>query len=252
MKRMNNLIKYELKSLSRNGFNWAFAIVMPCVLYYLICLSVLESVPNQIFNQVKIEIFLGFSTVIPLAGVLLGNAATYSKEYEEGVPKRMMLFGISKKDTIISKLVSQIVFIIVAIAIYTIFAITVGLQIDNFLLFPVMLALLIIQGMVEFILAYSIVNIFKKFGPTFAISMGIYFFIFIVSGNMGIKADQLPKALAFIGEKMLPFVEFTKFNTNLVLGNSLNYKMLIMTNLSFAIIVFLIYFVSKLINKRMN
>ncbi len=250
MNRYKSLIIYELKSIVKNGYILGFALVLPCVLFLLISKGIISEVPEGMQNNVMTSLFIGFSTVIPLAGVFLGHSANYSREYEIGVPQRLNLFGIPNKVLITGKIVSQLLFVLVAFAIYYIFALSVGLKFSNIGVLTVMIFLLIIQSLTEFLLAHSIVCLVKKFGACYAITMTLYFFFMIVSGNMGIRLDMLPSALQFIGKNMLPFVEYTNFNYSLFNGDTLDFGALLSSNLIFLSFGVAIFVISRIRDKR--
>ncbi len=250
MNRYKALMKYELKSILKNGYILGFAVVLPCVLFLLISKGIISDEPKDMQKNVIRTLFIGFSTIIPLAGVFLGHSANYSREYENGVPQRLHLFGISNKALIISKIISQLLFVIVAFLIYYIFALSVGLEFANFTVLSMMILLLIIQSLAEFLLAHSIVCLVKKFGACYAVTMILYFFFMIVSGNMGLRLDMLPKPLQFIGENLLPFVEYTNFNINLFTGNTVDVISLISSNLIFLSFGLIIFAISRLRDKR--
>ncbi len=250
MNRYKSLIKYELMIILRGGFVLGFALILPCVLLALIGRGVIGDVPQAYKQSVFASIFVGFSTLIVLAGVFLGHSANYSREYENGVPQRLNLFGISSGKIIISKLISQILFVFLAFLIYWGFATIIGVKIEKFIVIVSMMILLLLQVFPQFLLAHSFVVIFKKFGLTYAVSMFFYFMFMIVSGNMGIDIDRLPKFMQFIGEKLLPFVEFQKFNLNILQGKALDWKSLILSNLYFFIIVALVFAFSRIRNRK--
>ncbi len=250
MNRYKSLIKYELISVIKNGYILGFAVVLPCVLFLLISKGIISEVPKNMQKNIVTSLFIGFSSVIPLAGVFLGHSANYSREYENGVPQRLHLFGISNKALITSKIVSQLLFVIVAFMIYYVFARAVGLEFSNIIILIVMMSLLIVQALTEFLLSHSIVCLVKKFGACYAITMILYFFFMIISGNMGIRLEMLPKPLQFIGKNMLPFVEYTNFNINLLNGRALDFRSLVLSNLIFISLGLLIFVISRIRDKR--
>ncbi len=251
MNRYKSFIKYELESLLKNGYTMGFALIFPCLLFLLISRQVISEAPEDMKNYLLTIIFISLSTIIPLAGVFLGHSATYSREYENGVPQRLHLFGISNKVLISSKIISQIAFVIPAFLIYYIFSITVvGMRFNKISVILVMILLLIVQSLSEFLLAHSLVGLIKKFGATYAVTMTLYFVFMIVSGNMGIQFDKLPSFLQFIGKKMLPFVEYTNFNINLFSGKELDFVPLISSNIVFLSLGIVIFVISKIRDKR--
>ncbi len=250
MSRYKSLIKYELLTILRGGYSLGFALVLPCILLALVGIGVTAEIPEEAKNAVFAGIFLGFSTLIPLAGVFLGHGANYSREYEANVPQRLNLFGIPVRKLVISKLSAQLIFVLLAFAIYFIFALILGLEFTKPLVLFSMLILLLIQSVAEFLLAHGLVGIFKKFGPTYAVTMVLYFLFMIFSGNMGIPTELLPKAGRFIGEHILPFIEYSNFNNNLLQGNSVEWQPLILTNLFFSLVALIVFGISRVKDKR--
>ncbi|PID83002.1 MAG: hypothetical protein CSB15_00300 [Clostridiales bacterium] len=250
MNRYKTLIKYELESLVKNGWILGFALVLPCVLFLLISKSIKGEVPLNFQDSAVSGLFIGLSTIIPLAGVFLGHSANYSKEYESGVPQRLHLFGISNKVLITSKIISQLLFVIVAFIMYYVFAISVGLKFTNYNVLLVMLSLLIIQSLTEFLLAHSIVCLIKKFGACYAVTMILYFLFMIVSGNMGIRFKMLPEFLQFIGKNIIPFVSYNDFNISLLNDKTPDFKVLLLSNLIFLSFGIIVFIVSRFRDKR--
>lgn len=81
---------------------------------------------------------------------------------------------------------------------------------------------LYLLGAIFFILSHGIAGIFKKFGPTYAVTMTLYFCFMILCGLMGIKVENLPKALRMLAYT-LPMTYVSKDYIDFWSGGSYNF-----------------------------
>lgn len=191
-----NLVLYEIRNISGNPFTHFFGIVFPILMSFILSKSVGSQVPEAIRPEVVTGIVISMSMICPMAIILIGYPSNYSQEVEKGVPLRMRLFGYKEKSVILAKVIAQLIFLTGALGI---FAIAVSSLID--IQKPALSSLLCLTGclyllaVIFFILSHAITNILKKFGPTFFVSMVLYFLTMIICGMMGVSTDQLPKNL---------------------------------------------------------
>ena len=206
MKRLNRYyLLNELKNLIGNWYIPFFGIVFPLLMAQIIIRAVLKDVPETAVQQVTTTIALSFLQLVPLAVVFLGHASLYSQEMEKRVPLRMQLFGYSQSTQMFSRMISLLIFFTFGLFLnLLVFYLTFNLlspTIQGLLLTLVVYYLL---GIILFMLAHGIANFFRKFGPTYGVSMGLYFAFMILGGMMGINKEQLPDFLKPIS-KLLPF-----------------------------------------------
>ncbi len=93
-----------------------------------------------------------------------------------------------------AKIIAQVIVLTAALAIYTLVSYTaLDLEIPSFSGAATLVICLYLMGVIFFILAHGLANIFRKFGPTYALAMILYFGIMVLCGMMGIQTDQLPR-----------------------------------------------------------
>lgn len=204
-KRLNwKIIKYELLNLLGNPFVAFFGVIFPVMMSAIISNALHDQVPESFYPQADANVFITIIMVIPMAVVFLGYAANYSQELEKEIPLRMSLFGFRERTMLTAKMISHIVFMTAGLIIYTIFAYCfLELHVPQVKAALALLLCLYLMGAIFFILSHAIANIFKKFGPTYSIVMGIYFLFMLLSGMMGVEVKRLPKPLRIIAD-LLP------------------------------------------------
>lgn len=208
--KRRTLFLYELRNVFGNWYVLFFGILFPIAMAILISQTALRGVPEAFRQSAVTGIVLSFAQVIPMAGIFLGHTALYSKELEERIPLRMQLFGFSQRSILLAKLQSQIMFQTIALALH--FGI----------LYPILgyalptlsgglgyLSVLYVLAIVYFVFAHGIANLFRKFGPAYGVSMGLYFAFMILGGMMGIPTDMMPAPVRAISN-LLPFTHLSK------------------------------------------
>ena len=114
------LIIYEIRNLSGNLFVHFFGVIFPIVMSMIISSQATKEVPESMKQEVVTAIVITMSLIIPMAIMLMGYAANYSNEIEKNVPLRMRLFGYNEKSIILAKLIAQLIFLTVAMAVYAV------------------------------------------------------------------------------------------------------------------------------------
>lgn len=190
------LLAYEIRNTVGNIFIVIFGVFFPLFMSLLFCKVIAGQVPADQRREVSTSIFLSMMMIIPMATMFIGYAATYAQELENNIPLRLDLFGISKRSVLAAKLLANLIFLLVATGIY--FAVDVPLiemytpTIGAVLL---LIALVVLLGGILLVLSHSIANLFGKFGPTYAVTMLLYFGFMLICGMMGIQVTQFPKFL---------------------------------------------------------
>jgi len=190
------LLAYEIRNTVGNIFIVIFGVFFPLFMSLLFCKVIAGQVPADQRREVSTSIFLSMMMIIPMATMFIGYAATYAQELENNIPLRLDLFGIGKRSVLAAKLLANLIFLLVATGIY--FAVDVPLiemytpTIGAVLL---LIALVVLLGGILLVLSHSIANIFGKFGPTYAVTMLLYFGFMLICGMMGIQVSQFPKFL---------------------------------------------------------
>lgn len=222
-----NLILYEIRNISGNFFVHFFGIVFPILMSLILTQAVGSQVPEVIRQDVVTSIVISMSLVCPLAIILIGYPANYSQEVEKGVPLRMRLFGYGEKSVILAKVIAQLIFLTIALGIFGIAEVVlIDIQKPALSSLLCLIGCLYLLAIILFILAHAIANILKRFGPTFAVTMTLYFLIMIVCGMMGVSTEQLPKALQAVANT-LPMTYICNDFSDFWQGGSYNFVPLI-------------------------
>ncbi|MDY4254061.1 MULTISPECIES: ABC transporter permease [unclassified Clostridium] len=192
----SNLVKYELRNLLGNIFMLIFGLIFPIFMSIFLGNLIGAQVPSETKDTVVTTIFISNSLMLPLATVFIGYSATFSQELEKNIPLRFRLFGYSEKTLVLSKIVAYLIFMTVAMVIYTI-VVSLGLRIlvPSFASVIILIGSLYLLSIIFFVLAHGIALFIKKFGPTYAITMILYFLIMILSGMFGVQAKDFPEPL---------------------------------------------------------
>lgn len=247
MKRCNvSLIIYEVRNISGNLFTHFFGIVFPIIMSLVISNVAIEDVPVSMKQQVVTSIVITMSLIIPMAIMFIGYAANYSQEVERNVPTRMYLFGFSEKSVMFAKVIAQLIFLTGAMLIYAVAELMLlDIQKPDVLSLICLIVCLYLLAVIFFLFAHGISNLFKKFGPTYAVTMTMYFLLMMLSGMMGIQSNQLPEPIKTVAY-MLPTTYISNEFIDFWQGQHYNFMPLIQSFLFFGalagIVVMLSYY----------
>lgn len=198
------LVIYEIRNILGNPFIPFFGMAFPLIMLFVITKAAVQETPENLLPEVNTSVFISISMIIPMAVLLIGYAASYSLELEKEIPMRMKLFGFEENTILAAKIVAQLLVVTVGLVIYT--AVSYA-QLDMVRpkLWPAvcLILCLYILSFTFIVFSHGVASLVKKFGPTYAITMGLYFIFMILCGMMGVKTDQLPGILQRISY-MLP------------------------------------------------
>lgn len=198
------LVIYELRNLLGNPFVYIFGIIFPILMLLIITRAIEAETAKEFIPYANTSVFISMSLIIPMAVIFLGYSANYSQELEKEIPLRMELFGYSQKSMMLSKIIAHFLVMAAGLVLYAAISYAViDLQMPRAGSILCLLICHILLGLMFFALAHGVSVFFKKFGPTYAVMMGLYFGIMILCGMMGVKTDQLPKAARLIAN-LLP------------------------------------------------
>lgn len=198
------LVTYELRNLLGNPFVYIFGIIFPILMLIIITRAIAEETVQEYIPYANTAVFISMSLIVPMAVILLGYSANYSQELEKEIPLRMELFGYSAKSVLVSKVIAHFLVTAAGLLFYTVIACAVlDLQTPKISSVICLVICHILLGLMFFALAHGVSVFFKKFGPTYAVMMGLYFGIMILCGMMGVKTEQLPKVARLIAN-LLP------------------------------------------------
>lgn len=192
----SNLVKYELRNIVGNIFTVIFGVIFPIFMSMFLGAIIGGQVPEETRTKVITNIFITNSILIPLATVFIGYSVTFSQELEKNIPTRFKLFGYKEESLVLSKISAYLIFMTIVLIIYTIISfIALDIQVPSLTSALVWIVSLYIITIIFFSLAHGIALIIKKFGPTYAITMILYFGIMVLSGMFGVQAKDFPKPL---------------------------------------------------------
>ena len=199
-----SMILYELRNINGNFMPHFFGIVFPNMMCLLFSKTIGSQVPEEMRQEVMTSIVLSMSLVMPMSIMFLGYGALYSQEVERGIPLRMQLFGYSPRSGLAAKIIAHLIFLTIAFVVFGFFQVIVmDISRPAVASFICLIFSLYLLGVIFLVLAHAIAGTFKKFSITFGISMFLYFIIMMLTGMMGVKTEQLPKALQKIA-RMFP------------------------------------------------
>lgn len=244
------LVKYELRNISGNIFVIIFGVIFPIMMSALFSFVFKKQVPEEMYSKTVTSIFITMSMIIPMAVLLIGYAANFSQELEKDIPLRLNLFGFRERTMLAARMIAYLIFTTAALLLYMGFdMVMLDIQIPKLSSAIYFIVSLYALSVILFVLAHGLALIFKKFGPTYAVSMFLYFGFMILCGMMGVTVDQLPKGLKAVA-KVFPmsyissdFVEFWQ-------GGKYNFAPFVQAFLFFAAISFIILIISIKKNQR--
>jgi len=244
------LVKYELRNISGNIFTIFFGIAFPIIMSVLISGTFLNQIPESMRPNAVTAVFITMSLIVPMAILLIGYAANYSQELEKDIPLRLNLFGFSERSMLIAKMIAHLIFMTGALIIYSIAdIILLDIQVPKLSSALCLIASLYLLAIVLFVLAHGIATFFRKFGPTYAVTMLLYFGFMILCGMMGIAVDQLPKVLQTIA-KVFPMTYISSDFIGFWQGGKYNFAPFVQSFLFFGAVSCIILILSLQKNKR--
>ncbi|MBZ9686789.1 ABC transporter permease [Clostridium estertheticum] len=238
------LVKYEFRNLMGNIFTMIFGVFFPIGITIFFGKAMVGKVPGDMKDIFITGIYITNSVIIPLASILIGYSAVFSQELEKNIPLRLRLFGYSQKTVLISKICANLIFITLSLVVYTVVVCSVlKVQVPSLSSALILIVSLYLLATFLFILAHGISLFFKKFGPTFAITMMLYFAIMVLSGMFGVQTKDLPesiKAVAYAFPTTYISGEFIDFWQ----GGSYNFVPYIQSFIFFAAVSCIILFMA--------
>jgi len=182
--------------LAGNIFTLVFGVIFPILMSIFLGNIVASKAPEEFRELIMTNVFISNSLMIPLATVFVSYSATFSQELEKRIPLRFRLFGYREKDLIISKIIAYSIFMTMALTVYVIASfLALKIQVPSLSSALILIGSLYLLAIIFFVLAHGISLFFKKFGPTYATTMILYFGIMILSGMFGVQAKDFPEPL---------------------------------------------------------
>lgn len=201
---MKKYIQYEMRNNKGNIMASIFGFFMPVFMTILFFNVYKGQMPENAVSGFATQMYVGNMMMIILAMTLVGFAAMFSQEVEQGVTRRLELFGYVYKKQVEAKFWGQLIIVTISSLLYSLI-ICILLPIKRPVIGSLIAYILSIFAvlLVLFLIAYAIAMLVGKFSVTYGITMGIYFGIMILSGMMGVTPEQFPKPVRIIAE-LLP------------------------------------------------
>lgn len=158
--------------------------------------TAMRNISEDFRQQAITKLVISCSTIIPMASVLVGYAATFSQDLEKNAPLRFKLFGYKEREIFISKLIAELILVTISLILYFVVDyFTLKYELPNFGAAIILTITIYILTIIFFVFAHGIALLFKKFAPTFSVTMIIYFGMMILSGLFGVEPDNFPKLI---------------------------------------------------------
>lgn len=239
-----DMILYEIRNILGNPFIYIFGLGLPIFMSLMMSKVVTQGMTDTgIIRQVTTTVFLGNGLIIPMATMLIGYSAVYSQEIEKGIPLRMRLFGFSENYILINRMIAEFLFMTVALFLYFM---------SNLLFLPLAvptknglflyLLCVYVFGMLLFLLAHAVSGLIRKFGPTYAVTMLLYFVMMIFGGLMGMSYQSMPKLMQAVA-RMIPVTYITRDFYEVWCGEAYNCVPMLQSYLFFAAVSGILLFV---------
>lgn len=244
------LVGYELRNTAGNWFTIFFGIAFPILMSLLIANVFVGQIPASAIPAANTGVFITMSLIIPLATLLIGYAANYSQELENEVPLRFRLFGFREQSMLGAKMIANLIFMTIALAIYTVADyLLLDIQVPQLSSALILIAALYVLAVILFVLAHAISSLAGKFGPTYGITMTLYFGFMVICGMMGVSVDRLPEGLQAVAGA-LPMTYISRDFAGFWQGGSYDFKPLLLSFLLLGGIACAFLFASIWKNKR--
>lgn len=245
-------IKYEFLNTLYNGYAFFFGAVFPVILLHLISKSALKDVPEGSKPEAVTAMFIGMAMIIPLASIFLSHAATYSNELDKNVPERILLFGFSEKNILMNKLISNFIFLTLCMVIYLVGTVPfMDLEKPTFAAGTVWIFGIYLLSGILMMLSHGIATLIRKFGPTYGVTMALYFAMMILSGYMGISVSDLPKQLKWVSD-LLPTTQLGNGYMDFWMGKEYNFGPLVQSMLFMSALSLVVLLIAFKVRERKN
>lgn len=243
-------IGYEWKCILGNVFSVMFGLVFPIFMLIFLGKIAFADIPEEVLPEMQTQLYITMAMVIPLAIMFIGYAVQYAQELEMKIPLRLQLFGFQPRQTLIYRLLAYLLCITICLVLYTLAA-AVWMEI----LWPSPVRAIIsilcfyLLSITLLIIAHSVAYAIRKFGPTYGVTMTLYFGIMFISGMLGVRPEQLPKGIAWIA-KLIPTYHFSYRYIDFWLGKSYNAAPLIQSFIFFFALAILLFLGSVSFRKK--
>jgi len=199
------MLGFEFRKVIGNPYVHIFGVGMPVLMMIIITRAVMSQVAGRaMLEEANTSVFLGIGALIPMATIFMGYGVSNAQEMEKGIPQRMELFGIRAGVSICNRILSEIIFMILAFLVY--FGVgyaAVDLKAPTLSGGLLYLVCIFSFSVILLCLSHAISSLLRKFSLTYCVTMLLYFGMMVLSGMMGISYDNMPPAVQTVA-KLLP------------------------------------------------
>lgn len=239
------MLAFEFRKTIGNPYVHIFGVGMPVLMMIIITRAVgAEIAEGEILSSVVTTVFLGIGSLIPMATIFMGYGVSNAQEIEKGIPLRMELFGIRTGVSLCNRILSELIFMVIAFVIYFVVGyVAVDLKAPK-ASGAVLYGICILGfSVILFCLSHAISSMLKKFGLTYCVTMLLYFGLMILGGMMGISYDNMPSALQMVA-KFLPVTYINRDFYTVWRGESYNFMPMLQSYLLMAAVAGILMFIS--------
>lgn len=248
------MLLFEFRNTIGNPYVHIFGVGMPVLMMIIITRAVAGEMPEgPMLSTAMTSVFLGIGALIPMATIFMGYGVAHAQELEKGIPQRLELFGIKISVTLCNRILSEIIFMAMAFAVY--FAAGYGFveveppTVSGALLYMVCILVL---SVILFCLAHAISSLLKKFGATYCVTMILYFLQMILGGMMGISYDNMPSPMQ-VAAKLLPVTYINRDFYTVWNGERYNFAPMLQSYLLLgAVAGILMFFALKRMSRKLH
>lgn len=239
------MILFEFRKTIGNPYVHIFGVGMPILMMIIITRAVVGGMTEgTALADVCTSVFLGIGAMIPMATIFMGYGVSNAQELEKGIPQRMELFGISTSVSMCNRILSEMIFMVMAFSIY--FAAGYGLveirlpEWSGALLY---ILCILVFSVILFCLAHGISSLLRKFSLTYCVTMLLYFGMMILGGMMGISYDNMPSVVQ-AAARLLPVTYINKDFFSVWKGESYNFMPMFQSYLLLGAVAGILLFIS--------
>lgn len=237
------MLLFEFRKTIGNPYVHLFGVGMPVLMMIVITRAVGAEIREvEILSSVVTSIFLGIGALIPMATIFMGYGISNAQEMEKGIPQRMELFGIRTSVSLCNRILSEVIFMAVAFAVY--FAagyLLVDLKVPKFSGALLYVVCILTFSVILFCLSHAISSLLRKFSLTYCVTMLLYFMFMILGGMMGISYDDFPPAVQTVA-KLLPVTYINGDFYTVWMGESYNFMPMVQSYLLLAAVAGILLF----------
>lgn len=239
------MLSFEFRKTIGNPYVHIFGVGMPVLMMIVITRAIGGEMPDaEAFSVAVTSVFLGVGALIPMATIFMGYGISNAQEMEKGIPQRMELFGIRTGVSLCNRVLSELIFMLIAFGIYFAagyaFTEIKAPKPTGALLYVVCI---LAFSVILFGLAHAISSLLRKFSLTYCVTMLLYFVFMILGGMMGITYDNLPSAVQVIA-KLLPVTYINRDFYTVWTGKQYNFMPMAQSYLLMAAIAGIALFLS--------